>query len=219
MHKWTIYLLYRNKLIETSADLYKLKLVDLAYLDRLGEKSGRKIIQSIIDSKQVPFERVLFALGIRYVGATVAKKLAYSLKNIDNIAAASLETLTSIEEIGERIAQSVYDYFRIDKHIKLIENLRSAGLQFQIAEDVFEGYTDTLQGKIFVISGVFAKYSRDELKNLIERYGGKNAGSISAKTNYVLAGNNMGPAKLEKANSLNVPIIDEDTFLNMIGEL
>ncbi|HOH95659.1 MAG: NAD-dependent DNA ligase LigA [Paludibacteraceae bacterium] len=212
-------LLYRNKLIETSADLYKLKLVDLAYLDRLGEKSGRKIIQSIIDSKQVPFERVLFALGIRYVGATVAKKLAYSLKNIDNIAAASLETLTSIEEIGERIAQSVYDYFRIDKHIKLIENLRSAGLQFQIAEDVFEGYTDTLQGKIFVISGVFAKYSRDELKNLIERYGGKNAGSISAKTNYVLAGNNMGPAKLEKANSLNVPIIDEDTFLNMIGEL
>ncbi len=212
-------LLYRNKLIETSADLYKLKLVDLAYLDRLGEKSGRKIIQSIIDSKQVPFERVLFALGIRYAGATVAKKLAYSLKNIDNIAAASLETLTSIEEIGERIAQSVYDYFRIDKHIKLIENLRSAGLQFQIAEDVFEGYTDTLQGKIFVISGVFAKYSRDELKNLIERYGGKNAGSISAKTNYVLAGNNMGPAKLEKANSLNVPIIDEDTFLNMIGEL
>ncbi|NCC98619.1 MAG: NAD-dependent DNA ligase LigA [Bacteroidia bacterium] len=212
-------LLYRNKLVQTSADLYKLKLVDLAYLDRMGEKSGRKIIQSVIDSKQVPFERVLFALGIRYVGATVAKKLAYSLKNIDNIAAASLETLTTIDEIGERIAQSVYDYFRIDKHITLIENLRAAGLQFQITEDAFEGYNDTLQGKIFVISGVFAKHSRDELKSLIERYGGKNAGSISAKTDYILAGDNMGPAKLEKANSLNVPIIDEDTFLNMIGEL
>lgn len=210
-------LLYSHKLIGSIADLYTLKLQDIAMLSGLGEKSGRKIIQGIRDSVNVPFERVLFAIGIRYVGETVAKKLAQTLLNIDTIAAASVETLTAIDEIGESIAGSVYHYFREPKHIELIQKLKEAGLKMEVDLSKKENFTDILGGKVFVVSGVFEHFSRDGIKETIERNGGKISSSISSKTDYVVAGENMGPAKKEKAESLGVKIIDEQTFINLIN--
>lgn len=210
-------LLYSHKLIGSIADLYTLKLQDIAMLSGLGEKSGRKIVQGIRDSVNVPFERVLFAIGIRYVGETVAKKLANTLLNIDTIATASIEELTAIDEIGESIAGSVYHYFREPKHIELIQKLKEAGLKMEVDPSKKENSSDILGGKVFVVSGVFENFSRDGIKETIERNGGKISSSISSKTDYVVAGENMGPAKKEKAEALGVKIIDEQTFINLIN--
>lgn len=210
-------LLYSHKLIGSIADLYTLKAQDIAMLSGLGEKSGRKIIQGIKDSLNVPFERVLFAIGIRYVGETVAKKLAQTLLNIDAIAAASIEELTSIDEIGESIAGSVYNYFREPKHIELIQKLKDAGLKMEVDLSKKENFTDILGGKVFVVSGVFENFSRDGIKETIEQNGGKISSSISSKTDFVVAGENMGPAKKEKAEALGVKTIDERTFMEMLN--
>ena len=213
----TIDLIYRNGLAKNIADLYTLKLVNLAYLDRLGDKSGRKILASLEKSKSVPFERVLFALGIRYVGETVAKKLASALENIDKIMSATAAELACIDEIGEVIAQSVEEYFKGPANRELVERLRSYGLQMEISKEKAALKTDKLAGKIIVISGTFEKHSREELKELIELNGGKNSSSISSKTNFILAGANMGPAKEEKANKLGIKMINEDEFLELIN--
>ncbi len=213
----TIDLIYRNGLAKNIADLYTLKLVNLAYLDRLGDKSGRKILASLEKSKSVPFERVLFALGIRYVGETVAKKLASALENIDKIMSATATELSCIDEIGEVIAQSVEEYFKEPANREIVERLRSYGLQMEISKEKAALKTDKLAGKIIVISGTFEKHSREELKELIELNGGKNSSSISSKTNFILAGANMGPAKEEKANKLGIKMINEDEFLELIN--
>ena len=212
----TIDLIYRNGLAKNIADLYTLKLIDLALLDRLGDKSGRKILSSLEKSKSVPFERVLYSLGIRYVGETVAKKLASALENIDKIMSATAAELACIDEIGEVIAQSVEDYFKEPTNRELVERLRSYGLQMEISKDKAALKTDKLSGKIIVISGTFEKHSREELKELIELNGGKNSSSISSKTSFILAGDNMGPAKEEKANKLGIKMISEDEFLELI---
>ena len=212
----TIDLLYRSNLAHNIADLYTLKLIDLALLDRLGDKSGRKILASLEKSKSVPFERVLYSLGIRYVGETVAKKLVSALENIDNIMSATAAELACIDEIGEVIAQSVEDYFKEPKNRELVEKLRSFGLQMEISKEKAALKTDKLAGKIIVISGTFEKHSREQLKELIELNGGKNSSSISSKTNFILAGANMGPAKEEKANKLGIKMINEDEFLELI---
>ena len=212
----TIDLLFRSNLAHNIADLYTLKLIDLALLDRLGDKSGRKILASLEKSKSVPFERVLYSLGIRYVGETVAKKLASALENIDRIMSATAIELACIDEIGEVIAQSVEDYFKEPKNRELVEKLRSFGLQMEISKEKAALKTDKLAGKIIVISGTFEKHSREQLKELIELNGGKNSSSISSKTNFILAGANMGPAKEEKANKLGIKMISEDEFLELI---
>ena len=212
----TIDLIYRNGLVKNIADLYTLKLIDLALLDRLGDKSGRKILASLEKSKTVPFERVLFALGIRFVGETVAKKLASALENIDNIMSSTAEQLACIDEIGEVIGKSVEDYFKEPANRCLVERLRSFGLQMEISKEKAALKTDKLAGKIIVISGTFEKYSREQLKELIELNGGKNSSSISSKTDFILAGANMGPAKEEKANKLGIKMINEDEFLELI---
>ena len=212
----TIELLNNQELVKNITDLYSLKKEQLESLDRMGEKSAQRILDGLETSKNVPFERVLFALGIRFVGETVAKTLAKKLHNIDNIRNAKKEELVEIDEIGERIAVSVVEWFLKDEHIQLVQKLKENGLQFQISEDKLTGRTEKLSGLSIIISGTFEKYSRDELKEMIERNGGKNVGSISKKTNYLLAGENMGPSKLEKANQLGVPIISEDDFLKML---
>ena len=212
----TIDLLYSRGLATNVADLYDLTLYQLATLERLGEKSGRRILRSLEKSREVPFERVLFALGIRYVGATVAKKLAGTLGSIQALASADKAQLMAIDEIGESIADSVIAYFAQAKHMELIERLKAYGLQFE-CEVASEPATGPLMGKTIVISGVFAKHSREEYKQMIERLGGKNAGSISSKTSFVLAGENMGPAKAEKAQALGVPLMSEDEFLKNIS--
>ena len=212
----TIDLLYRSNLAHNIADLYTLKLIDLALLDRLGDKSGRKILASLEKSKSVPFERVLYSLGIRYVGETVAKKLVSALENIDDIMSATAAELACIDEIGEVIAQSVEEYFKEPKNRELVEKLRSFGLQMEISKEKAALKTDKLAGKIIVISGTFEKHSREQLKELIELNGGKNSSSISSKTNFILAGANMGPAKEEKANKLGIKMINEDEFLELI---
>ena len=176
------------------------------------------MINSIKESKNVPFERVLFALGIRYVGETVAKKLAFAMENIENIQEATLEQLTDINEIGERIALSVTAFFKKEANLQLINRLKEAGLSFQLSEERMEKQTDILKGLIFVISGTFENHSREELKELIEQNGGKNSASISSKTNYLLAGENIGPSKLEKAHKLNIQFITEDEFIKKIKE-
>jgi DNA ligase (NAD+) len=212
----TVELLYNKGLIKNIADLYQLRFEDLVGLERWGERSAQNLLQSIEDSKKVPFERVLFALGIRFVGETVAKKLALSLHNIDAIGNATLDELIQIDEIGIRIAESVIEYFTKENNKQLVERLKTAGLQLEIDSAVLAKKSDKLNGISIVISGTFEKHSRDELKDLIEQNGGKNVGSISAKTNFVLAGENMGPAKLEKAQKLNIQLISEDEFLRMI---
>ena len=174
------------------------------------------MLEGIEKSKQMPFEKVLFGLGIRYVGETVAKKLAAHFKNIDSLMNASLSELTSADEIGERIAESLKEYFSESRHIKQIEELRKHGLQFDAVENIVELQSNKFEGKSFIISGVFENYSRDELKDIIEANGGKILSSISAKLNYLVAGDNMGPAKLEKATKLNIPIISDVEMMNML---
>lgn len=213
----TVDMFYRLGLIKNTADLYQLTADDIKNLDRMGEKSAENIIKGIEASKEVPFERVLFALGIRFVGETVAKKIAKSFNDIDELENANLEKLINIDEIGEKIAQSILTYFANPLNRELIERLKSTGLQLYRREEDLSGYTDKLAGQSIVISGVFVHHSRDEYKELIEKNGGKNVGSISAKTSFILAGDNMGPAKLEKAKKLGITILSEDEFLKLIS--
>lgn len=213
----TVDLFYRLGLIKNAADLYRLTVDNIKGLDRMGQKSAENIIQGIAESRRVPYERVLFALGIRFVGETVAKKLAKSFQSIEDLEQAPVETLVSVDEIGEKIAQSIVNYFANPLNRELVARLKEYGLQFSRSEEDRSGYTDRLAGQSIVISGVFARHSRDEYKEMIEKNGGKNAGSISAKTSFILAGENMGPAKLEKARKLGVRILTEDEFLEMLS--
>ncbi len=213
----TVDLLFRKGLIRDAADLYHLKKEQLIPLERMGDKSAANIINSIEGSKKVPFERTLFALGIRYVGETVAKKLARHFKDIDTLVAASTESLLEVEEIGERIAGSIRSFFANRDNTELLERLKKAGLCFSTGLGEKNRVSDKLSGLTFVISGTFTRFSRDELKKMIEENGGKTAGSVTAKTSYIIAGENMGPAKLEKARKLGIAIIGEEDFLKMTG--
>ncbi len=213
----TITLLYDKGLIKDASDLYNLKFEDLVNLERWGETSARNLIESIEKSKSVSYERVLYALGIRFVGETVAQKLAQAFPNIDMLEKATFEELTSVDEIGKRIAQSIIDFFNNTEFKAFVDRLRKQGLQFELSEDVMASKTDKLKGLSIVISGTFELHSRDEYKAIILQNGGKNSGSVSKKTDYILAGDNMGPAKLEKAQKLGVKIIDEKSFLEMLN--
>lgn len=215
----TIETLYRQEFIRHISDLYILheRAPELKKLGRFGEKSINNMLDGIEKSKQQPFEKVLFGLGIRYVGETVAKKLVAHFKTIDNLMAATVEELTATEEIGGRIAESITEYFADESHRAEIGKLKARGLQFIAEEKEVNLASDKLSGQSFIISGVFEKYSRDELKDIIEQNGGKILSSISAKLSYLVAGDNMGPAKLEKANKLNIPIISDEDLLAMIG--
>jgi len=213
----TIDLLYHEKLVANSADLYDLKASQLIPLERMGEKSAKRILNSLNESKNVPFERVLYALGIRFVGETVAKKMARKLNSIDRIRQASLDELVSIDEIGDKIAVSVVNYFKNEKNLEMIERLKIVGLQFELDPEIISARSNKLEGKSIVISGTFEKYSRDELKAMIEKHGGKNAGSISKSTSYLLGGNNIGPSKMEKVEKLGIPVISEEDFLKLIS--
>ena len=188
----------------------------MAELERWAEKSAKNLIQSIADSVNIPYPRVLYALGIRFVGETVAKKVAKAFPSIDLLMQATVEQLVEVDEIGERIAQSIVDFFKKEENQDIIRKLRQFGIQFETCGSITDQQTNKLEGLTIVISGTFEKHSRDEYKVLIDLNGGKNSGSISAKTNYVLAGANMGPAKLEKAQKLGVKILNEDEFLKMI---
>lgn len=214
----TIETFYQRGLVRHISDLYTLheKAEELKKLDRFGERSIENMLRGIELSKQMPFEKVLFGLGIRYVGETVARKLAFGAKTIENLATASIEELTSIDEIGQRIAESIIEYFGKEEHLRQIMLLKSYGLQFEAQESEITLQSDKLTGKTFVISGVFENYSREELKNMIESNGGKILSGISAKLNYLVAGDNMGPSKLEKAKKLNVPLISQDDLLELL---
>jgi len=212
----TIDLLYSEGLVRNIADLYNLSKEQISRLERLGDKSAERILKSLDESRNIPFEKVLFALGIRFVGETVAKILAQRLINIENIERASVEELTAIDEIGGRIAESVQSYFANPENLILIDRLKANGLQMQIDETSLANRSDKLNGLQIIISGTFEKNSRDDLKKMIEQNGGKNVSSISKNTSYMLAGANIGPSKLEKAEKLNIPIISEDEFLKMI---
>ena len=214
----TVTLLYNAGLVENYADLYELKKEQIIPLERMAEKSAENLINGIEKSKQVPFERVLYALGIRYVGETVAKKLAKHYKNIDAIATANFLELVMVDEIGDKIAQSVIQFFENSQNIGIINRLKKYGLQLAVDESKSTNVSTILNGKIFVVSGVFELFSRDDLKKAIEDNGGKVGSSISSKTNFVIAGDNMGPSKLEKANQLGIPIITEHDFKAMINE-
>lgn len=206
---------YRHKLVRNVADLYDIEVQQING-DGSRQKSAEKIVNGIEASKQVPFERVVFALGIRFVGETTARLLARHFKTIDALAEASLQDLLEVDGVGEVIAKSVMTYFRNPVTMQIVERLRGYGLQMALSEEQMSSATDKLAGKSIVISGVFAHHSRDEYKQIIERNGGKNVGSISGKTSFILAGENMGPAKLQKAEKLGIQIVDEDTFLKMI---
>lgn len=213
----TIALFYQNGLIQSYADLYELKIEDILPLERMAQKSAENIINGIENSKKVPFDRVLFGLGIRYVGETVAKKLANHYKSIDALANASMQELILVDEIGERIASSIIQFFANSENRIIIERLKTSGVQLEMQEVESNIVSDKFAGKSFVVSGVFSNFSRDELKLEIEKNGGKNVGSISAKTDYVVAGDNMGPAKLEKATKLNITILSEQEFINLVN--
>ena len=213
----TVDLFYNEGLISNVADLYLLKATDIENLEGKKEKSANKIVAGIELSKSVPFERIIFALGIRFVGETVAKKLAKAFVTIEQLENASFEELIAVDEIGERIANSIIAYFANEANRTMVERLKTYGLQLQQSEEDLSNRTDKLVGKSIVISGVFARHSREEYKEMIERNGGKNVGSISAKTSFILAGDNMGPSKLEKAQKLGVSIINEDDFLAMLS--
>ena len=216
----TISLLYDKGLIHDAADLYDLRFENLVNLERWAETSARNLLASIEQSKSVPYERVLYALGIRFVGETVAQKLAQAFPDIDVLAAATPQQLMSVEEIGERIAQSVIEFFANRKFTVFVDRLRRNGLQFSLNEELLAAKTDKLKGLTIVISGTFALHSRDEYKAMILQNGGKNSGSVSKNTDYILAGDNMGPAKLEKAEKLGVKIINEQDFLSFLhGEV
>jgi DNA ligase (NAD+) len=214
----TIETFFRNGLVTHISDLYILgeKVDLLKRMERFGEKSITNMLAGIEKSKQMPFEKVLFGLGIRYVGETVARKIVAHFKNIDSIINAGYDELTAVDEIGGRIAESLLEYFKEPKHLEQIEKLRLHGLQFEAQLKVIELASSKLEGKTFILSGVFEKFSRDELKDMIEANGGKILSSISAKLNYLVAGDNMGPSKLEKANKLKIPIISDDELLNML---
>ena len=214
----TVALLFKNGLVHNYADLYELKVEDILHLERMAKKSAENLVNGVEKSKEIPFESVLFALGIRFVGETVAKKLAKHYKNIDALSKASLMDLILVDEIGERIARSVIEFFENEENQKIIERLKNYGVQFEIVEKINPNATVKFVGKTFVVSGVFTQFSRDELKNAIEDNGGKVGSSISAKTDFVVAGDNMGPAKLEKANKLNIPILSEEDFINKLNE-
>ena len=212
----TVELLFRAGIIHTYADLYEVTVAKLLPLERMAQKSAENIVKGIEKSKEIPFERVLFALGIRYVGETVAKKLARHYKNIEALEAATVEQLIEVDEIGNQIASSVVSFFADAYNRALIERLKGYGLQFALSEQATEGQTDKLKGLTFVVSGVFHLHSRDELKTLIEQHGGKVGSSISSKTSYVIVGDNMGPSKKEKAESLGVKMISEEEFEALI---
>ena len=212
----TVDLLYQQGLVKDISDLYYLTADQIVGLDRMGEKSALNIIKGIKESLNVPYERVLFAIGIRFVGETTAKLLAKAFPSIEKLMQATLDELMQVNEIGGRIAQSIITYFREPVNIDILERLKGSGLNFESAKEEEVNYSDKLEGKAIVISGVFSHHSRDEYKDIIEKNGGKNVGSISGKTSFILAGDNMGPSKLEKAQKLGVPIISEDEFLNMI---
>ena len=213
----TVALLVNNGLINNYADLYLLKEEQIIPLERMAQKSAENIVKGIEASKQIPFERVLFGLGIRYVGETVAKKLANHFKTIDALQNATQEQLVAVDEIGERIAQSVVSFFASEENIAIVERMKQYGVQLEISAEKLANQTNVLNGNTFVVSGVFTKVSRNELKKLIEDNGGKVSSSISSKTNYVVAGENMGPSKKTKAENLGVAIISEDDFLKMIS--
>lgn len=210
--------LYHAGYVRNVADLYTLRTVDLLRLERWAEKSAQNLMDSLEASKQVPFERVLYGLGIRYVGETVAKRLAYAYGSMEHLEQASLESLIQTDEIGERIAQSVIDFFADERNRNMIDRLKEYGLQMALQEDAPATRSEKLNGLAFVISGTFTRHSRDEYKAMIEQNGGKNTGSISGKTDYLLAGANMGPAKLAKAEKMGIKIINEEEFLNILVE-
>ena len=214
----TIEDLYNAGLVKDAADLYTLKVPDLVRLERWAIKSAHNLLDSLAISKQVPFERVLYALGIRYVGETVAKRLANSFNSMEALRAATFEQLIAVDEIGDRIANSVRRYFADERNCHLVERLQEIGLQMNISEVQLSNRSEKLKGKTIVISGTFLHHSRDEYKNLIEQHGGKNSGSVSGKTSFILAGDNMGPAKLEKAAKLGIQVMQEEEFLKLIGE-
>lgn len=213
----TIVQLFKAGLVHNIADLYDLKKEQLLPLERMAEKSANNLIEGLEASKQVPFERVLYAIGIRHVGETTAKKIAKKVKSLDVLIHSTKEELLAIDEVGEIIAISIADFFANQKNKDIILRLKQAGLQFELSEEQQQGGSDKLKDLTFVISGVFAKHSREQYKEMIELHGGKNSGSISKKTSYVLAGDNMGPEKLKKAESLGIKLINEDEFLEMLG--
>ena len=213
----TVTLLFNNGLVHNYADLYELTVSQILPLERMAQKSAENLVKGVENSKNIPFERVLFALGIRFVGETVAKKLAKHYKNIDTLSKATLTDLILVDEIGERIGKSVIDFFENQENKIIIKKLAGFGVQFEIIEKLNPNATEKLSGKTFVVSGVFEKFSRDDLKKAIEDNGGKVGSSISAKTDYVIAGDNMGPAKLDKATKLNIPVITEDDFMNLFN--
>lgn len=206
---------YRRGLIRNVADLYDIR-VEQINGDGSRQKSAQKVVDGIAASRQVPFERVVFALGIRFVGETSARLLARRFKTMDALSTASLQELTDVDGVGEVIAKSVITYFHNPVNMEIVNRLRGYGLQMSLSEEQIQAASTKLEGKSIVISGVFTRHSRDEYKRIIEQNGGKNVGSISGKTSFILAGDNMGPAKLQKAEKLGVPIVDEDTFLEMI---
>ena len=214
----TVALLFNNGLVHNYADLYELTVEQILPLERMAQKSAENLVNGVANSKNIPFESVLFALGIRFVGETVAKKLAKHYRSIDALCQATLMDLILVDEIGERIAQSVLDFFDNEENRAIIERLKKHGIQFEIIEKINPNATNKLSGKTFVVSGVFEKFSRDDLKKAIEDNGGKVGSSISTKTDYVVAGDNMGPTKLDKANKLNIAIISEDDFIKLINE-
>jgi len=214
----TVDTLYQQGLISDFTDLYYLNETDISSQERLGEKSAQNIIASIEASREVPFERVLFALGIRFVGQTVAKLLASAFRSLEALQRASYDDLVSVNEVGDKIACSILEYFADSGNQRIIERIKQIGLRTELSEEVMAGMSDRLQGKTIVISGVFNHHSRDEYKALIEKHGGKNSGSISSKTSFILAGENMGPSKREKAQTLGVPLVSEEEFLEMIEE-
>ncbi len=214
----TIDLMFNQNLVHNIADLYDLKKDQILPLERMGDKSADNIINGLELSKTVPFESVLFAIGIRFVGDTVAKKLARHFKTIGKLEDATYEELLLVDEIGERIARSVIDFFADERNREIISRLKAAGLTFEINEDLAtQNISNKLAGNSFVVSGSFEKFSRDDLKKAIEQHGGKNVSSVSSKTNYIVAGADMGPSKLEKAKTLNINIITEDEFIQMIS--
>lgn len=212
----TIELLVDKNLIKNSADLYNLTYNQLVELEGFKDKKVQNILDGLVQSKQVPFERVLYAIGIRFVGETVAKKLAKQFKSLENIKKATFDELKAADEIGEKIAESIMQFFANETNKKVIEQLQEIGLHFSLSDEQIAASSNKLEGLIFVVSGVFSQFSRDELKNSIEQNGGKISGSISKKTNYVVAGENMGPSKLQKAQELGIKIIDEHQFLDML---
>ena len=213
----TVALLFNNNLVKNYADLYDLKIEQLLPLERMAQKSAENIVNGVEKSKEIPFDKVLYAIGIRFVGENGAKKLAKHYKNINALQSATLEELVAVDDFGEKTAQSVIEFFQNKENITIINKLKSVGVQFELNEKLNLNATNKFEGKIFVVSGVFEKFSRDDLKKSIEDNGGKNGSSISSKTDFLIAGENMGPSKLEKANKLGIKIITEDDFLEMLN--